>query len=447
MQTVNINCTHCSKLMGVSIELLGRNVRCPHCKQVVQAPTSAKPAPAAKAGPDDSARPNPPTGPTPFEPTLQMPTAPQESTESIFGEVHDDDLFGTKRPAVQLPEEIPAPAPMRSGSTTPSPTAPHFSVSNEISPPSEDNLTLPWNRSEGLREANPDSNASQQPSRSPAQPEAPSGPMSSVFIIILLLYGALASGAAAYLFFTRSSQDGASAKNESTNPFAAIPDLYGQYPPAERKKLVRLPGMPATNDPLPASSMVAMANTLAVGNLEITPKKIEFGSVLRYDIKAGETVPEKRALPRELFVLQLHIRNTSNDVSLHPTDPAFNALYSSRLSPPILPYTGIFIEDEHFLGGPFYWPDPQYERQYVAGQDKDSIPLAPGEHRDYYIASNINTNKITDLLQLKKKSAIWRVQLRTGLTTAVDSTGQSHEISTTSVIGIPFAWSDIQSSK
>src|SRR5947209_7491787 len=43
MQTVNFNCPFCGKLMAVGLNLLGRNVRCPHCKQVVQAPANAGP--------------------------------------------------------------------------------------------------------------------------------------------------------------------------------------------------------------------------------------------------------------------------------------------------------------------------------------------------------------------------------------------------------------------
>ena len=93
MQTVNFNCSFCGKLMAVGTNLLGRNVRCPHCKQVLQAP--------ATAGAVSPASPPPPKEPAFEQPTVGMP--PLESPESIFGEVHDEDLFGTRMPKVSFP--------------------------------------------------------------------------------------------------------------------------------------------------------------------------------------------------------------------------------------------------------------------------------------------------------------------------------------------------------
>src|SRR4051812_39163109 len=87
MQTVNFNCSFCGKLMAVGLNLLGRNVRCPHCKQVIQAPVAAKP-------------------PSPVQANSQSPTQAQESQESIFGEMPDEDVFGTRVPQVQMPTEV-----------------------------------------------------------------------------------------------------------------------------------------------------------------------------------------------------------------------------------------------------------------------------------------------------------------------------------------------------
>lgn len=100
MQTVNFNCSHCKKLMAVGLTLLGRNVRCPHCKQVVQAPATAGANPPPVATQTRS----------PTSPSFQPAPPPVESQESIFGETHDDDLFGTKQPKVRMPGEAPPPA-------------------------------------------------------------------------------------------------------------------------------------------------------------------------------------------------------------------------------------------------------------------------------------------------------------------------------------------------
>src|SRR5262249_39424642 len=41
METVNFQCGHCGKLMGVNTAFLGQQVHCPHCQQVVVAPAAA----------------------------------------------------------------------------------------------------------------------------------------------------------------------------------------------------------------------------------------------------------------------------------------------------------------------------------------------------------------------------------------------------------------------
>src|SRR3954468_5525969 len=62
MQTVNFQCGHCGNLMGVSVEFLGQQVRCPHCQQVVVAPASA--GPTESTLPETMMTPAPhPTGP------------------------------------------------------------------------------------------------------------------------------------------------------------------------------------------------------------------------------------------------------------------------------------------------------------------------------------------------------------------------------------------------
>ena len=94
-QTHTFPCPFCGRRMGVGLDLLGRHVRCPHCKQVVQAPHTAGGPPPGE----------PKTEPTP---SFNLPTAPQESHESIFGEVHDDDVFGARRPKVQVPTDTAA---------------------------------------------------------------------------------------------------------------------------------------------------------------------------------------------------------------------------------------------------------------------------------------------------------------------------------------------------
>src|SRR6185437_1441396 len=99
MQTVQFQCGHCNKLMGVSGEFLGQQVRCPHCQQVVVAPLSAAPLPAP---PEASS----------FSPdliqTVLQPPIPLADPEDIFSPPDvTEDLFGQPdAPRIEMPPEI-----------------------------------------------------------------------------------------------------------------------------------------------------------------------------------------------------------------------------------------------------------------------------------------------------------------------------------------------------
>src|SRR4029453_1019886 len=62
--TVTFPCPFCGRRMGVPAELLGKQVRCPHCKQVVLAPATVGPAPTT-APPPPPPPPPPPAAPPP----------------------------------------------------------------------------------------------------------------------------------------------------------------------------------------------------------------------------------------------------------------------------------------------------------------------------------------------------------------------------------------------
>src|SRR4051794_27653638 len=75
--TVTFPCPFCGRRMGVPAELLGKQVRCPHCKQVVLAPTSVGPAQAPGAAPPAPVQPPPTSAPAPvFAPVPPPPPAP-----------------------------------------------------------------------------------------------------------------------------------------------------------------------------------------------------------------------------------------------------------------------------------------------------------------------------------------------------------------------------------
>jgi DNA-directed RNA polymerase subunit RPC12/RpoP len=462
MQTVNFNCSHCGKLMAVGLNLLGRNVRCPHCKQVVLAPASAVPS-------------APPPPQVSSELSFNLPAKPKESHESIFGEVHDDDVFGTRQPKVHVPVEA-EPPPMRRLEQEPTAEMPQEPAEKLQFP-----VYQPMSRTEPIPEFNPpgpqpwDPPAPPQPSRPivadvnpwdepaptarrPAVPEparsrepAPIEPYSArerelargggggVFIFILLLYSAAATAAVAYLYFNRTTGGGEQSNKENppaVHPFSAIPDLFGHYEKANRKEIVRPKGMADALQDVPANLRVGIGDALPIHNIEVVPVKIESREVTRYDRVPGNNKPSTKSY--RMLLLHLRIKNTSDDVTLHPTDPAFNARYSK-----VLPYTGIFAGDKHFLGGPWFWPDRQYDRQYIEGQEDDDKPLGPKEERVYVVASTVDHRQIVEQLYAVT-SGLWHVQLRTGFLPYKDGSGIERDAPVTSVIGVPFTYSDVQ---
>src|SRR5262245_57558089 len=91
MSTVTFTCPQCGKLMGVSLEYLGQQVRCPHCKQFIPAPGTDKPA-APKETP---------------------PAQPHRIEDSIFEAADEnagDALFASSvKSLVEMPPEPAAP--------------------------------------------------------------------------------------------------------------------------------------------------------------------------------------------------------------------------------------------------------------------------------------------------------------------------------------------------
>jgi hypothetical protein len=112
---LKFHCSQCLKPIGVALEHAGKTVTCPHCRQVVKAPTPADPqGVAASHALNPSAK---PAEVGIAEQHAKSFTTSQhefkELEDSIFGEAIEDDdeaLFGLgsgkKGPAVDMPETV-----------------------------------------------------------------------------------------------------------------------------------------------------------------------------------------------------------------------------------------------------------------------------------------------------------------------------------------------------
>src|SRR4051794_17013317 len=83
METVNFQCGHCGKLMAVTTQMLGRQVRCPHCQQVVLAPAQS-PAPRPSLVEDATL--------SVTEEHDSIFTPPSEAAEDLFGDAPEPRL-------------------------------------------------------------------------------------------------------------------------------------------------------------------------------------------------------------------------------------------------------------------------------------------------------------------------------------------------------------------
>ena len=145
-QPVTFPCPFCTRRMGVPAELLGRQVRCPHCKQVVVAPVNAGNPPAAAPPPAPVVVVMPPT-----EPELRPFNIPpkKEGADSILSEPDesDDEVFGSQ-PGARLTtfplEPLPPapPEPDTANATAPIPDDP-FGFGQRPKPPAPVQVTQP----------------------------------------------------------------------------------------------------------------------------------------------------------------------------------------------------------------------------------------------------------------------------------------------------------------
>jgi phage FluMu protein Com len=435
MQTVNFNCPHCGNLMAVGTNLLGRNVRCPHCKQVVRAPAGPGEAPAPPAAPPMTPPP-PPQAPLP---SFNVPK-PTEHHESIFGERHDEDVFGSEppkptfasNPPVSLPPTLeethftpppPLPAPQPNANAD---TLTYESPAPGFAPPIEERPTPPGNE---VREE--DRGYRPRPARE-------SAPATPAFVWIILIYAALMTIAAGFFGFQYFTSD----SNKGDHPFRAMPDVIREFDPA-KKRQVSFKGMPDPKLEVPADLRVKLDGELTVGDLKVVPTSIE-----KQKIECTTQYVDKPDLSRgvgQSLVLTLRVKNVSTDTVFIPNDPAFiRAPHEKQPAP----YTGLQIKRDFFYG-PFGWPpDASVTREFVVGQEADDKPLAPGEERDTWVTAapwGIRTasvdvlRTVNDLIEKKStENLLWRVQLRRGIIKAKKAGGEEIDVSATTVIGVEF---------
>ena len=253
------------------------------------------------------------------------------------------------------------------------------------------------------------------------------GGVSKVALFALIPYALIMTGLAVYGLFIKSGGEA-----PKGHPLSTIPDNVGEFPAADRKKLGQ--NAPKFDDKLPPELTVALGRTLDIGALQVEPLGVEIRplTVVR-EAKGSNEKREVSAPPG--VVLRLKIRNTSDDLTVHPLDPAFNRTARGTDQPA----TGLEVGGKTFWGGPIAWPFPSnVAREYEAAQEADAAPLKPHEAREYVVLSDTKPAVVKGV-RGAKDPILWRVQVRRGL---VEYRGR--EVPVTAVIGIEFTAADVK---
>jgi hypothetical protein len=210
METVQLQCGNCKQVMGISVEHLGGQVQCPHCRSVVQTPPRT--APAAE-------------------------NRELQQRESIFGGAEpSDDLFGAGLKVRQV-EMPPQPAPAQPEIMAPPP--PMFSgqpAAGEEEPAEE------------LRQFQ-------------RRPIYDRGVVQMSILIFLVPYSILTSAIIAYLIFyaTKSSSD----------PLQYLPD-----PAPAKGGPQRVTMQPRHDVDLSKNLRTKLKKPITIGDLTVTPEKV-----------------------------------------------------------------------------------------------------------------------------------------------------------------------------
>lgn len=450
MQTVNFQCGGCGKLMGVSAQYLGQQVRCPHCQQVVVAPAAQSPEPRTEVDP--------------------QPFQNLGAHEDIFHtrSETEDALFANEAPRLEIPRdpepgptvnfpapEVPDLTPVDGQANHQPPQEPTLSFSpgstvNQEQPATAVTETIPWQPTDGA--VSPAPAEEQAPAFvAPRQRrEEPRSFVSGAFLLLVflpvLLWALCATGIGVWLYSEVMRI------NRQYDPFEAMPDTDGDNPGIRPKGRTQSRGVLQIDRrfatrPVPEHLKVELGKTVRVGDLEVTPTK-----VMRR--KVGVMVEgSDRAEPcsNPSLVLYLKLKNLSKEYAFTPLDNYFDRQYRGTGQ---VPLTLLQVGKQNFYGGPAKWI-PQYRnvgkresREWVEGRKNvDPIGLLPGEETEGLVCTDGEDGKMALYLFGENEEGekgkpysgelLWRVHLRRG-----PYQHKGRTVSATAVVGVVFSDKD-----
>lgn len=494
MQTLTFPCSHCTRRMGVGMELMGRQVRCPHCREVVFAPSATTPSrltPHPEIVPDDIAPPNSswnetgvglgnPNRSDDAHDFSHLKQQPQESEESIFAEPgeEDDSVFGSPKSSriLSMPEIVDS-----TQLTEPVPQHPDFLLPLPSDPITGNRLRIEQKTDDLELEPDPipipqvvynsnivgtdtsDSNTIPQPifgfdsppfvEKIATEPRKPAQTFASTPAPTLPetttrkpLRAEPPDGTArrtpSWLYFLAGyailmsimALWGWLRTTDRGHPLSNIPDFFGEYRKAERDKVSTLS---VNFETVPPELRVPIGGKLIVGDLAIEPLTVLEDKPTRVTTYTGNGQQDSRQPSKQrCLVLKVRLHNLSKDVSFHPMDPAYNR--KEYPSTP-MPLSGLIVGAKRFAGGPIPWPYTLgVKHTCFVGQEQDSEPLMPGKFRDTIVVSAEGREVIAAVLATKTP-VLWNIHFRRGLTTYA-----GEDVSVGALVGVTFDAKDVK---
>lgn len=451
MQTVNFQCGHCGKLMAVSTDFLGQQVRCPHCSQVVVAPATngaAAPPPA----------PSPAPAPDPFGNLTEHEDifSTKSGTDDALFDQPDLPKIDFPRDPEPLPPTVNLPAPFApgltpvSGQTFPGPgdnhvpaSYPTFTNEQPISPlfgQETQSVTSP-----GATDVSSPLPQTESPSVAAARAKRDGGMGGMVFILLVFLPTLIWAIGASIMCYSLWMQ--ASRNQSRGSSFDAMPDDGDSrgFKPGVPKKVGRLDvSKSMATRPLPDHLKVKLRETIRIGDLEVTPTGVEVRKV--GVIVEGFSEPQPCEHPS--LVLNLKLKNVSDGWAFAPLDNYFDRQYKGVGS---VPLTLLEAGPQTFFGGPAKWipvirdeKTKNDRRQWVEGRKNlDLVGLAPGEEKKDYVCTDGEDARMAAYLfggggrKPYQGDLLYRVRVRRG---PVKHRGKL--VSATAVIGVMFSSDD-----
>jgi hypothetical protein len=223
------------------------------------------------------------------------------------------------------------------------------------------------------------------------------------------------------------------------NPFETMPDV-GDDPGVQKGKKVSLTDRykpELATLPLPAHLCTTLGNPIRIGDLEVTPKRVERK---RVSVIVGTSRAEPCA--NDSLVLYLDMKNLSTAYSFAPLDSYFDRYWRPGVDL-IPPLTQLEIGNQYrCYGGPARWyprSDRSNPRQRIKGRREEAERLQPGEEKELFVCTNGDDAKAAALLfgdssgEKYHGPFLWRVRVRRGLVPFQDK-----QYAATAVIGVRF---------